>query len=347
MIDRKLTDGNDDQTILPDGADATYLPMSAWDIDTFNDILSDEIDSDFASSICCCDACYDDFARRWPGVDLHNRDFQANAMSVDYCVEQSRLVQLYTAKELRTLKHFVVCPRCTEYIKRSIHIFEHPFSEVRQIEQSIDELARLAGSTPFLLLEHPFARNILEAVRNLASETTATTVTGTFFRARKSSDISRLGQSLSDVATFGPAPPSFIGEGRFNHAGAPMVYLATTLKTALMEVGVASQEFCVAELRIDQSMKVLDLIDLDDSSEARTPILAMANSALVAAPRIDRGWLRPEYVFSRFVADCAKSTGFDAIRYASTKSGGGENLVLLSPPAPSHEYLALVTVHIH
>ncbi|MQW72042.1 RES domain-containing protein [Sinorhizobium medicae] len=61
----------------------------------------------------------------------------------------------------------------------------------------------------------------------------------------------------------------------------------------------------------------------------------MANSVLVAAPRIDRGWLRPEYVFSRFVADCAKSAGFEAIRYASTKSGDGENYVLLSPEEKS------------
>ncbi|MDW9698028.1 RES domain-containing protein [Sinorhizobium meliloti] len=66
---------------------------------------------------------------------------------------------------------------------------------------------------------------------------------GTFFRARKSADIAKLGQSLSDVATFGPAPPDVIGEGRFNHAGAPMIYLATTLETALLEIGTLSELF--------------------------------------------------------------------------------------------------------
>lgn len=344
MSDRKLTDGNDDQTIVPDGADSSYLPVSAFDIDTFNDILAEEIDSDFTSSICCCDDCYEDFARRWPGVQMHDVEFQTNAMSVDYCVEQSRLVQLYTAAELRTLQRFVVCPRCGTYVRNSIHIFEHPFDRVEEIEESIDELASIGSSTPFLLLEHPFAQNILEAVRDLSADTAPKLMPGTFFRARKSADIAKQGQSVSDVATFGPAPPGVIGEGRFNHAGAPMIYLATTLETALLEIGTLSELFSVAELALDGEYQILDLVELDDSSDARIPILAMANSVLVAAPRIDRGWLRPEYVFSRFVADCAKSAGFDAIRYASTKSGDGENYVLLSPKSDLRSYLRLISV---
>ncbi|MBY5700409.1 RES family NAD+ phosphorylase [Rhizobium leguminosarum] len=345
MSDRKLTNGNDDQTIFPDGADSSYLPVSAFDIDTFNDILADEIDSDFTSSICCCDECYEDFASRWPGVELHDVEFQTNSMSVDYCVEQSRLVQLYTAFELKTLKHFVVCPRCGTYVRNSLHIFEHPFDRVEGIEVSIEELASLGSTTPFLLLEHPFARSILDAVRDLSADTGPKSMPGTFFRARKSADIAKQGQSLSDVATFGPAPPGVIGEGRFNHAGAPMIYLATTLETAILEIGTLNELLCVAELALDREYKVLDLVELDDSSDSRVPILAMANSVLVAAPRIDRGWLRPEYVFSRFIADCAKSAGFDAIRYASTKYGGGYNYVILSPKPPLENYLRLIGIH--
>lgn len=344
MSDRKLTEGNDDQTIVPDGADLSYLPVSAFDIDTFNDILAEEIDSDFTSSICCCDDCYEDFASRWPGVDMHDVEFRTNAMSVDYCVDQSRLVQLYTASELTTLKRFVVCPRCGTYVRDSIHIFEHPFDRVEEIEHSIDELASIGTSTPFLLLEHPFARKVLEAVRDLSADTARKSMPGTFFRARKTADIAQLHQSLFDVATFGPAPPGVIGEGRFNHAGAPMIYLATTHETALLEIGNLNESFSVAELALDGDYKILDLVDLDDSSDARIPILAMANSPLVAAPRIDRGWLKPEYVFSRFVADCAKSAGFDAIRYASTKSGAGENYVLLSPGSDLPSYLRLIGV---
>lgn len=341
MSDRKLTEGDDGQTIVPD---SSYLAMSARDIDTFNDILVEEIDSDFTSSICCCDGCHDDFVRRWPGIKLHDFEFQTNSMSVEYCVEQSRLVQLYTTAELRTLKHFVTCPRCGNYVQEFLHIFEHPFDRVEQIEESIDELSSIGSSTPFLLLEHPFARSVLNAVRELSTDISPRTMPGTFFRARKSADIAKLGQSLTDVSTFGPAPPGVIGEGRFNHAGAPMMYLATTLETALLEIGTLNELFSVAELALDGDYKILDLVELDDSSDARIPILAMANSVLVAAPRIDRGWLRPEYVFSRFVADCAKSAGFDAIRYASTKSGLGENYVMLSPRTDLESYIRLIGV---
>ncbi len=123
-----------------------------------------------------------------------------------------------------------------------------------------------------------------------------------------------------------------------------MIYLATTLETALLEIGTLSELFSVAELALDGEYKILDLVEIDDGSDARIPILAMAKSVLVAAPRIDRGWLRPEYVFSRFVADCAKSAGFDAIRYASTKSGDGENYVLLSPKSNLPGYLRLISV---
>jgi hypothetical protein len=54
---------------------------------------------------------------------------------------------------------------------------------------------------------------------------------------------------------------------------------------------------------------------------------------LCAAPRQGEGWNKPEYVFSRFVADCALHAGFHAIRYGSTKDPHGENLVLLQPGA--------------
>ena len=49
----------------------------------------------------------------------------------------------------------------------------------------------------------------------------------------------------------------------------------------------------------------------------------------MAAPRTTAGWMRSQYVFSRFVADCALSAGYDAIRYGSTKAPEGANYVFL------------------
>ncbi|MGX9424095.1 MULTISPECIES: RES domain-containing protein [Bradyrhizobium] len=58
---------------------------------------------------------------------------------------------------------------------------------------------------------------------------------------------------------------------------------------------------------------------------------ALAQLALLSAPHSREGWVRREYIFSRFVADCAPAAGFDAIRYGSTKRPSGGNWVILAP----------------
>jgi len=56
---------------------------------------------------------------------------------------------------------------------------------------------------------------------------------------------------------------------------------------------------------------------------------ALMYSNLAAAPSDGEGWDRPEYVLTRFVADCARIAGIDAIQYSSTRPGSGASLVLL------------------
>lgn len=51
-------------------------------------------------------------------------------------------------------------------------------------------------------------------------------------------------------------------------------------------------------------------------------------SSLLSAPQDNIGWKRPEYILSRFVGDCALAAGFDAIKYPSTRSSLGYNLVI-------------------
>jgi len=55
------------------------------------------------------------------------------------------------------------------------------------------------------------------------------------------------------------------------------------------------------------------------------------SKSLMSAKQDSTGWHRPKYVFSRFIADCAKSAGFDAIKYPSTMAGNEcFNLVILN-----------------
>jgi RES domain-containing protein len=121
-------------------------------------------------------------------------------------------------------------------------------------------------------------------------------------------------------------------EGRFNHAGHPMLYLAKAENTAVAEMDPGREVLHIAALEFDMTAKVLDIsLSSDIDGVSQEVIQCVARSSLCAAPRVSEGWDRPEYVFSRFVADCARHADFQAIRYGSVKDTAGVNLVLLEP----------------
>jgi len=318
--------------------------MEARDLDVFNEIVGDEIDSDFASSIACCDACYVQFRELWPGVAFRDIEFQSQGMEVQWLVDNLRLVGLYSPAELSTLRHFVSCPRCGRFIQLHVWIYEHRFSGVAELEAGIGELLDLGSRTPFLLLEHPLARKVVESVRAQSGRLGSAVLAGPVYRARTRSSVKRLRQAPEELSTFATPPASATSEGRFNHAGAPMLYVADDAATACAEVAVADEPCLVASLRLVRPLKILDLVDVDEEEPSFELFAAISNSALMAAPRTGEGWMRRQYVFSRFVADCARSSGFDAIRYGSTKTTGGANYVLLDPEADDNPLLVLESV---
>lgn len=329
---RQFTEFSTESLLIPASSVGPFVPVSEWDASIFNDVISDEVDSCYASSICCCDSCYDDFRYRWPGVAFRNMDFQTNSVEVLWFIKNSRIADLYSPAELSTLQHFVKCPRCNEFIWANIWIYEHRFSNSEALELEIEELNQLGDRTPFLLLEHPLATKVLEQVRALVSTCKPVTLPPSLFRARTSSSIAHHKQSPNDITSYGHAPAGLVSEGRFNHAGSPMLYLASSAKTAALEISAPDEVTCVAEIEFNlRDLLILDLVDLDEDDSSVEIFSAVANSALLSAPRTGTGWLRKQYVFSRFFADCAKSAGFDVIRYGSTKDLEGSNYVLLEP----------------
>ena len=320
------------EALRPDNQSGPFLPVSTDEVEIFNHILSDELDSRFASSICCCDYCYDRFKLRWPDVPFRRMEFQRNSMESRWAVEASRLPDIYSAAELSTLKHLVRCPECLAYGAQNIWLYEHRFSNVDAIEQDIDEILQIAHETPFLLLTHPFAVSVLEEIRRQATLVTPTTIRTPLYRARFSAAVASLKQNPDALATFGAAPARVVGEGRFNHAGVPMIYISDSAETAAAEMGEPGNLCHIAELQLLKAIKILDLFAIDDDNPGFDILGAAAASALLAAPRTGEGWVKRQYVFSRFVADCAHSAGFDAICYGSIKSRDAANYVLLRPP---------------
>lgn len=91
------------------------------------------------------------------------------------------------------------------------------------------------------------------------------------------------------------------------------------------EIGKPSEGSLVARIKINTNLKILDL----ESNQLPSDILqAVTVSALLSAPTQSEGWEKPEYTFSRFVADCAINAGFNALRYPSIASPLNFNLVV-------------------
>lgn len=322
------------EAVEPDDPDefGPFLPIAEDEVSVFNDIFSDELDSSFTSSICCCDFCYDEFKTRWPNVAFRSLEFQRNSMESRWAVDYSRLPGIYSQAEISTLRHLVRCPRCLTYGPWNIWLYEHRFSDVEAIEQDIDALLAIAHQTPFLLLTYPFACRVLEEIKRQSDLTAVAPIAVPLYRARFVEDVAGK-QDPDDLMTYGPPPDWVTGENRFNHAGVPMVYLAESAKVAAAEMAMPGKLCHVACLELLEPFKVLDLDAIEEDTPGFDVLGAIAASALLAAPRTGKGWVKRQYVFSRFVADCARQAGFDAIRYGSIKSPEAANYVILNPPS--------------
>lgn len=332
----------DDDAWRPEHIVGPFLPVRSIDIAAFNDAFSDEIDSAFSSSICCCDNCYDDFRDHWPDVAFRDQEFMS--MEKTWAVDYSRLPGIWSPVEISTLRQAIVCDRCDSLVPHNLWVYEHRFSDAQEIESAIDELSQIGNRTPFLLLEHEFAQRVLTQIRDAAASTSELVVGTRLFRARGAKQVHDLGQNPETLATYAPPPAQYVGEGRFNHAGTPMLYLASSAEVAAAEIGMPDEPCLVAELELLQKMNLLDLVELDEEAKNYELMQALACSALLSAPHVGSGWLRRQYVFSRFVADCARSAGFDAIRYGSTKNSSGTNIVLLDPTSDFASLAVLVEV---
>lgn len=340
---RKIVEDPEEPFVFPDGVTGPFEPVTPSDIDWFNSLLADEIDSALTSSIRCCDRCFDDFEALWPGTTFRNLEFQHGFMLVEYAVGQSRLPDVYTRAQIATLRHFVRCPRCSQYARTWIWVHEHAAADA--LEGQIEQVGTLARRTPFLVLEDAFARRVLAEVKGLGLTAVPQTLPCPLYRARAKAQMDRGPARLMAVGDFGPPPEELVVEGRFNHAGLPMLYLADSIATTVAEIGAPGEQFYVAALDIAGEYKILDLIVEDPDSPEWELLGVIAASALMAAPRTGKGWVRKEYIFTRFVADCAIAAGFDGIRYGSTKHSLGFNYVLLSPPMDISTVAALAKVN--
>lgn len=123
-----------------------------------------------------------------------------------------------------------------------------------------------------------------------------------------------------------------IPEGRFNHFGQRVFYLANSEEGAAKEGLEEPGKVWLQKFRIENATKILDLtVDPAEEPEARKNLLTFGliyGGELRTFVEREKGW-KPEYFVPRFIADCARKEGFNGIKYKSSRYYL-ENLVLFS-----------------
>jgi hypothetical protein len=123
-----------------------------------------------------------------------------------------------------------------------------------------------------------------------------------------------------------------IPEGRFNHFGQSVFYLANSEVGAAKEALEEPGEVWLQKFRIEKATNILDLTaDPVEDPEARANLLTFGliyGGELRTRVEREKGW-KPEYFVPRFIADCARREGFNGIKYKSSRHYL-ENLVLFS-----------------
>lgn len=239
------------------------------------------------------------------------------------------LMELDVPEEhLEAVAEALSCPNCsapldiscdvglkTEYEKQIDALHEKWYEEYDfRVEDFYEHLERY----PYLGLEHELGRRIQKTIARMPK----ITIDGEdWYRARrvKSSHVLR----TQDM--YPPEPCSArIREGRFSHTGQRVFYLANSEKAAAKEVLQTGEGIVWVQcFRLSNVSQILDLVG--EPFTEPSPRLGVIAYGLIHTDALRRevnrssSW-KPEYFVPRFIADCARISGFRGIRFISTRN---------------------------
>lgn len=194
----------------------------------------------------------------------------------------------------------------------------------KKYSAKLDAFGTFLSRYPYLGASHPLGRE----VRRMIGDYEVTEIEpASWWRARRAEDA----RSFQTKNMLPPDESCPVPEGRFNHYGQRVFYVAGEAETALAETLDHEKNEVLAwvqEFHFPKIERVLDLLSPDWDEEDRLPLLALGLLSHMdrLAPPHDSLW-KPEYFVPRYIADCAKEAGFKAIRFRSARAYG-TNLVL-------------------
>lgn len=289
----------------------------------FEELFYHELESWFDCQELLCDSCVEEFISMWYGAYKNDPDLQRNQISLDLIYEGSRMSSEYSRKEFKRFIKEIECPNCGTNLQENIWPYELPISTA--IANGIKEVADTFKKTPFLMLNCSFAKDVYECIKQMGHNNIPILITNKFYRGRAKKDCSK----KFTYSDFAAPPPEIVQEGRFNHAGQPTLYLADTIRTTFKELRNPEKGIGAAKVVVRKPLKILDFTD--DTLKDNEIFKGMRLSSIVTPPEEGEGWNRPQYIFTRFIRDCALDSKFDAIKYPSVRYNSGTNLAIINP----------------
>jgi hypothetical protein len=232
------------------------------------------------------------------------------------------------------------CPNCgREVFERWEEVgLEDPYdAELRKTVRAaetkfgrkLDSFQSHLKQYPSLSLSHPLGRKIQKEISS--GNLPACKVSGSFFRARLVK-----GSNVFDAEDMGAPPTGVSLDGRYHHAGQSVLYIGKDEEVAINEIlepDVEKALVWVQEYEIAEIDKILDLRSNEEKITTFTsPLLIAILSKRALEKKVKdpkRTW-KPQYFITRFISDCSRASGFNGIRYSSTRCYG-ENIILFYP----------------
>lgn len=194
-------------------------------------------------------------------------------------------------------------------------------------KNELDDFQTFITKYPNLGAHHSTGKRIIEAIQEMSPTYINRTI---YFRAREVTESRVYGHE--DLGA--PKSKYVTKEGRYNHIGIPVLYLASDKNTCVAEMMEINESKLLwfQEFLLD-TVQVLDLTTKpgDSISDKHSLLIAALIYEGVINMDLSRdGVWKPEYYIPRFVADVAKMVcKFDGIKFSSNR-GQGNNLALFN-----------------
>lgn len=222
--------------------------------------------------------------------------------------------------------HFELAETVGLQTKYEKEINNHTEKAQKKYGKGIKDFEAHLEKTPMLGFQHTFGKKLFNELKN--GSFPSISIQGRFYRSRPvtSSEIFTSGK-------MGSAPKGKPTEGRFNHSGQSHLYLASDKATALLEVAQTDNSALLWCQEFEITNDVDQILDLSFnwtnlSISTSTLLLSLKMNDAIDKTDTNSEFWRPDYFLTRFIMDCAKSLNYKGIKYNSTKSYSGFNVVL-------------------